>query len=55
MVTETTSKPKPAFFPASGGARCWNCGKMVAWLVTAPYKLQCQHCKSVNEDMTNIT
>lgn len=29
--------------------RCENCGKLVAEAVTAPFRLTCRHCKTVNE------
>ncbi len=29
--------------------RCGSCGKLLAEVVTAPWRIKCRHCKAVNE------
>ena len=29
--------------------RCWRCNQMLAWKITAPYKIQCKRCKAMNQ------
>jgi len=29
--------------------RCGNCGKMMAYMLTAPWRMACSRCKEVNE------
>jgi phage portal protein BeeE len=52
-VVPAVSAPVPVPALAAGGRsgelRCSGCGKLVAELTTAPYRLTCRHCHTVNE------
>ena len=28
--------------------KCWRCGRILAWVVTRPWRLSCNKCKAVN-------
>lgn len=38
--------------PLSGELRCGKCGKLLAELVTAPFRVVCARCRYVNNSAT---